>query len=172
MEINHKIEIDLLEFSKSGKFDVVKTGQTRDWILNNFPNPDDFEDGVSWRKGEFEIFTYGDFELHFSNDILYLIFADFIGKINEGKSLSFTNKWIFEKETSEISLTYVMDELSKKKIAYSTKRNDELFSIALRTNENVEMHFESDESTNPSGYFFSAISVMDKSIFNKKERPL
>ena len=162
MKINHKIEIDLLDFVKTGKFDYLKIGQTRAFILENFPNPDGFEDGENWRNGDFEIFTYGDFELHFSNDILYLIFADFEGLIEQGESLSFINKWIFKKNTSQLNLRYVIGELLNSKIDFTTSRKDELFSIILKTTGNVEIHFESDESTNPADYYFSAIWLNDK----------
>lgn len=168
MKINHRIEIDLLEFTRSGKFDVLKNGQTREWVLNNFPDPDDFENGESWRKGEFEIFNYGDFELHFSHDILFLIFADFAGKIDEGKSLTFSNKWIFEEDTAKLNLPYVINELLKEKIDFSTKRNDDLNSITLKTTGDVKIHFEADESTKPMDYCFTAICIYDRSVLNKE----
>jgi len=170
MKINHKIDIDLLEFTKNGKFDVLKNGQTRQWVLNNFPDPDDFEDGVSWKNGDSEIFTYGDFELHFSHDILFLIFADFEGLIDEGDSLTFSNKWIFEKETSKLNLPYVMNELLKAKIDFSTKINDQLNSIILKTAGNVKIHFEAEELTNPIDYCFTAICINDRSVLNKTKK--
>ena len=166
MKPAEKTVINLLTFIKEGKFDVLKTGQNRDWILNNSPNPDDFEDGESWRNGEFEIFNYGDFELHFYNDILYLIFADYQGKIDAGDSLLFTEKWIFEKDTSELNLPYVLEELKKERISFTTEKNDTLFSITLKLESKVELHFESDESSDLEGYQFIAFWIIDKALLN------
>lgn len=162
MQKKDKTEIDLWEFVRNGKFDILKIGQSREWVLNNFPKPDFFENGESWKNGEFEIFSYGDFELHFSNDILFMIFADFTGKVNGGKSLVFSDKWILKKETSKLNLTYVIDKLLKEKIDFSTKRDDKLNSIILKTTKNIEIHFEADASTNPEDYYFSAIWKMDQ----------
>ena len=40
MKLKTPIEIDFLGFFKTGKFDCLKLGQSKEWILNNFPNPD------------------------------------------------------------------------------------------------------------------------------------
>ena len=157
----NKVTIDLFDFIKSGKFDCIKIGQTREWILNNFPNPDGFNDGGNWRNGEFEIFTYGDFELHFSNDILFLIFADFAGEFDPGKSLLFSNKWFFEKDTSQLNVSFVINELIAKRINFSTTINKKLFSVTLKIDK-IEIQFESDESTDPLDYIFSAIWIKEK----------
>jgi len=137
-------------------------------VLDNFPNPDDFEDGESWRNGEFEIFNYGDFELHFSHDILYLIFADFDGMIDAGDALIFTQKWIFEKDTSALNLPYVIDELEKENIRFTQEKNDTLFSIKLNLDNRVVIHFESDESTELLDYQFTALWISDMSIIAQK----
>ncbi len=162
MKMKHKINIDLLEFIRTGKFDYLKIGQTRDWVLNNFPNPDGFEDGDNWRNGEFEIFTYGDIELHFSNDILYLIFADHFDKIQAGKSIDLTNKWVFEKDTSSLSLPFVIQSLLAEKIDFSTKYNGSLNCLTVKTVGNVSLHFESDDSDNPNDFMFIAICLNGK----------
>ena len=39
MKNNHKVEIDMLKLFKTGKFDFLKMEQSKEWILNNFPDP-------------------------------------------------------------------------------------------------------------------------------------
>jgi len=42
----------LLELFKTGKFVFIKIGQSKNWILNNFPYPDDFEAGKTLETSE------------------------------------------------------------------------------------------------------------------------
>lgn len=163
-----KLAIDIFSFIKQGKLDVLETGQTRDWVLNNFPDPDDFEDGVSWKNGEFEIFAYGDLELHFSNDILYLIFADYQGTIDSGDSLLFTNQWIFKKDTMLLNLPYVMQELNNVGINFTIEKKEALNSITIHLESKVAFHFESEESNLPQDYMFVAFWVIDKALLTRK----
>lgn len=62
-------------FLKTGKFDYLEIGQTKDWILNNFPDPEDWSSNSSGIMGA-DIWKYGHIELHFSNDKLTTIFSD------------------------------------------------------------------------------------------------
>ncbi len=167
MKFNRKITISLFSFVKQGKFNVLKTGQTRGWVLDNFPNPDGFEEGDNWRNGEFEIFSYGDFELHFSYDVLYLIFADYQGKIDAGDSLLFTQKWLFEKDTSALNLPFVIKGLKKEKISFEIEKNSKLHAITLHLESKVALHFESDESEELLDYLFVAFWLSDKSLLQK-----
>ncbi|MEP3890401.1 MAG: hypothetical protein ABJN69_08025 [Hellea sp.] len=163
-------QIDILAFVKDGTFDVLKTGQTRDWVLGNFPLPDDFDNGESYRHGEFEIFNYGDFELHFSHDILFLIFADYEGQLESGKSLRLTQKWIFERDTSELSLPYVMQALKDEGIGFEAEKNDSLFSLTLKLDSKVELHFESDESYDLQDYGFVGFWIMDRALLRVSDQ--
>ncbi len=165
-EIDRKVEINILAFVKDGKFDVLKTGQTRDWVLNNFPIPDDFDNGESYKHGEFEIFNYGDFELHFFRDTLYLIFADYKGAINAGTSLLLTHKWIFEKDTSDLNFPYVIEALKKENIDFTTQKNDTLYSVTLHLKSKVDLHFESDNSYELQNYHFVAFWITDRALLN------
>lgn len=157
-------QIDILTFIKEGIFDVLKTGQSKDWVLKNFPLPDDFEDGESYKTGEFEIFNYGDLELHFSHDILFLIFADYQGKLESGDSLLLTRKWVFERDTSELNLPYVIQALEGQGIGLTTEKNDTLYSLTLKLDSKVELHFESDDSYELQDYGFVAFWIIDKAL--------
>ena len=40
MQLPRPISIDMLDFLHDGRFDCIEPGQTKEWILNNFPDPD------------------------------------------------------------------------------------------------------------------------------------
>ena len=99
MKLKEPIEIDFLEFFKTGQFDFLKLGQTKEWILNNFPDPDGNIDKKTLLKVKgFDIWTYGDIELHFKNKILFLIYSDYWyeWKLEGGKNLKL-KKWILRR---------------------------------------------------------------------------
>src|SRR5689334_18675877 len=90
MKLSDPIKIDLLEFFKTGKFDYVKLGQSKEWIVNNFPDRDDATD---YNYND-PIWRYGNIELHFRDDeTLHLIYSDYIDTLDGGPSLRF-DKWI------------------------------------------------------------------------------
>lgn len=43
MKLSHKISIIFLDFFKTGRFDCLKLGQTKEYIVHNFPDPDGFD---------------------------------------------------------------------------------------------------------------------------------
>lgn len=51
MILKEPIEIDFVEFFKTGKFDHLKLGQTKDWILTHFPDPYSRFDQERLKKG-------------------------------------------------------------------------------------------------------------------------
>jgi hypothetical protein len=110
MKLKTPIEIDFLGFFKTGKFDCLKLGQSKEWILNNFPNPDSRFDLESEKSG-FDIWTYDDIELHFENDILFLIYSDhwYEWKLEGGENLNL-DKWIFD-DISRLTLNYVLESI-------------------------------------------------------------
>ncbi len=69
MQLQHRITIDLLEFIQSAKFDYIKLGQTKEWILNNFPDPDGLQDSAEVYDNP--IWWYGNIELHFNGQELF-----------------------------------------------------------------------------------------------------
>src|SRR5262245_51733959 len=91
MTISHNIDIDILDFFKTGRFDYLKPGQTKEWILNNFPDPDDI--GIGDTLMNARIWFYGNIELHFDKDQLSAIFSENINDLDGGRSLNI-NKWI------------------------------------------------------------------------------
>ena len=75
MKLAEPIKIDLLSFIKTGKFDCIKLGKTKEWIIHNFPDPDGFSKEIY----DCRIWLYGNIEFHFRKDAtLFLIFSDYI----------------------------------------------------------------------------------------------
>jgi len=113
MTINNPIEIDLFTFLKNGKFDYIKLGQTKEWIINNFPDPDDtYKDNYNS-----PIWFYGNIEFHFNDDNkLFLIYTDHIDNLNGGQNL-ILDKWIFNRP-KELTIENVTRQLTKEQISY------------------------------------------------------
>jgi len=58
MVLSHPITINLLTFFKTGKFDYLKLGKTKEWILNNFPDPDGDFEKEEYLKNHVNIWQY------------------------------------------------------------------------------------------------------------------
>ena len=108
------LDIDLLDFIKTGKFDYIKIGQTKEWISNNFPSPNRTD------KNNYDspIWFYGNIEFHFYDDdqTLYLIYTDYIDTLDGGEDLRL-NKWIFS-EPDKLTIENVTRHLVKERIAF------------------------------------------------------
>ncbi|WP_378174026.1 hypothetical protein [Aquimarina sp. SS2-1] len=138
MKLKTPIEVDFLEFFKTGKFDYLKLGQTKEWIINNFPDPDGYD--ASFLTEEVNIWTYGGIELHFENKKLYLIFSDYWyeGKLENSKQLKL-NKWIFN-DIGKLNLRFVLESLNTQNIDF--KKKTDTLGVLLRLNSGVELTFE------------------------------
>jgi hypothetical protein len=113
MKLSDPIKIDLLEFFKTGKFDYLKLGQTKEWILNNFADPDDLE----YYTSDYPIWHYGNIELHFRDDeTLFLLYCDYIHTLEGGPSLQL-DKWILN-EPANLELEYVIRHLNRERINF------------------------------------------------------
>jgi hypothetical protein len=113
MKLSSPLDIDLLEFIRTGKFDYIKIGQTKEWISNNFPDPDlMYKDNY-----ESPIWFYGNIEFHFHEDeTLFLIYSDYIETLTGGDNLKL-NKWIFN-EPDKLTIENVTHHLTKQRIAF------------------------------------------------------
>ncbi len=118
MKLKSPITINFLDFFKRGKFDFIKLGQTKEWILNNFPDPDDYN--TEFIKRKFAIWRYGNIEFHFNDsNELFLIYSDYISTLNGGKNL-LLEKWILT-DYNKLKLSHVLAELNKESIDYKKK---------------------------------------------------
>ncbi|WP_109098214.1 hypothetical protein [Aquimarina sp. AU58] len=168
MKLKTSIEIDILEFFKTAKFDYLKLGQTKEWILNNFPDPDCF--GTNFLTEEVNIWTYGGIELHFENKKLYLIFSDYWyeGKLDSSRQLKL-NKWIFE-DVSQLNLLFVLTKLNEHNIDYK-KKTDNL-GVLLRLKSGVELTFENIndiEGLNSNGFQLTSFALVEENPYRWKE---
>ncbi len=168
MKLKTPIEIDFLEFFKTGKFDYLKLGQTKEWIVNNFPDPDCYDS--SFLTEEVNIWTYGGIELFFENKKLYLIFSDYWyeGKLSDTKQLKL-NKWIFE-DIDKLNLLYVLSKLNEHDIDYKKKADN--LGVLLRLKSGVELTFENIEdikglSTND--FHLTSFSLVAENPYRWKE---
>lgn len=159
MKLNNPIDIDVLDFFKTGKFDYLKLGQSKEWILNNFPDPDDF--GMGENLLHAKIWFYGNIELHFDKEDLCLIFSENIHDLTGGQFLKL-NKWILE-EPGKLSLAYVILQLNKQRIDFfkKTERLDEEYIRLQIVDSNVWLTFinHENEFTNPNDFMLSAFSL-------------
>lgn len=163
MKFNHKIEIDMFEFLKTGKFDYIEIGQTQDWILNNFPDPDGFVDDGRFTTVN-NIWLYGKIEFHFSNHRLVMIFSDhfqypdYLGeKFNLGENI-IVKPWIF-KHPKKLTLDYVMRKFVKVGIDFDKRTTP--YSIDLMLNSGVKLLFQNPNNSknrNPNRYLMTAFA--------------
>ncbi|WP_422107784.1 hypothetical protein [Winogradskyella sp.] len=141
MKLNHKIKIDLFEVFKSGKFDFIRIGKDKNWILKNFPEPDEYEAGKTLESSR--VWRYGNIEFHFENNLLTQIFTDYIDSLDGGENIEL-GKWIF-KEPEKLTAEYVIRHLTECRIDFWAKSKMTEFicqtSIWL-TNSNVYLNFQ------------------------------
>lgn len=123
MKLNHKIEIDIFEFFSKGKFDYLKMGQDRSWILHNFPEPDDWLNAVAMEYSK--VWRYGNIELYFEDNKLFRIFTDYIEDLDGGDSLEL-KKWILE-EPEKLHLSYCIQEFLENKLSFKLEYYDKAF---------------------------------------------
>ncbi len=173
MKLKEKIVIDFEEFFKSGKFDFLKLGKTKEWIINNFPDPDYFDENQHVYKDD--IWRYGNIELHFNKDKLFLIFSDYVDELDGGNSLEL-KKWFLE-NTDKLKLSDVISELNKKHIDFNKRKSkivENAVNLELQSNVQLGFHLEEKENednvkflerckkTNQDEFRLSSFSLMTK----------
>lgn len=151
MKLPIKIEIDVLDFLKRAKFDCIKLGQSKELILNNFPDPDNFCD--AFMGSRINIWNYGDIEFHFDKaNSLFLIYSDYLEELDAGEYLQ-VNKWILN-DYSKLCLKNVLTELNKEGIDYC--KSTQNLSVILKLKSGVELGFkgiEADQNKLHINYF-------------------
>ena len=110
-----QIEIDLLSIFKSGIFYNLKVGTTRDWMLKNFIEPDNVEDGETWIDSNF--WRYGNIDFFLEDNKLIEICARSINPLIGGKTFRI-DPWIL-KDSKELTVKNVVEELLSEKIDFT-----------------------------------------------------
>ena len=147
MKFRNKIVIDFTEFLKSGKFDYIKPGQTKEWILNNFPDPDLYCRGShsDFMNPRNRIWTYGFIEFHFnSSNELVFIFSDNLNAPGSD-DLMIVNRIYTGQDTT---LIRIQSGLNAQKIDYFKSGN--AYGVNLILKSGVELGFIDDDPPVPT----------------------
>lgn len=182
MKLNHKIQVDILEVFKSGKFEFIKPGQTKEWILNNFPDPDDFEAGKTLPTAD--LWSYGDIDFYFHGGHLTQIFTDDIDTLDGGEKITI-KKWILDKPNT-LSVQFVIQNLISTRVSFLVKHHllEHVSQTSVGLVEScVHLNFQPIDSEvskrfdeldksdkkriNPNTYVLCSITLMNNEEFKK-----
>ncbi len=157
MKLKKPVDVDLYKFVTKGEFDFIETGQTKEWILNNFPDPDRIGD----MGHSLYIWLYGNIEFHFDKEILFTIWCDNFSELNAGKNISL-DKWIFD-NVKELTVSKMIKVLNQEKLNFTLVHK--YGSVIIRIlDSNVDLYFspEYDENyinTDTDNLCFSAFGL-------------
>lgn len=98
------IRVSLRDFILKEKFECVKLGATKGWLSKNFPEPDDYFSGKSAVTSN--IWRYGNLEFHFHNDILFMIFTDYVESVDGGPKLDM-DLWELESDEPSFLIDWI-----------------------------------------------------------------
>lgn len=168
MQLKDKIAINFLEFFKTGEFDCLQLGQSKEYIINNFPDPDGFNGSFMHPRKSGDIWRYGNIELHFDKgNKLWMIFSDYINTLTGGNNL-ILKKWILE-PPQELRLLKVIEYLNKEHIDFEKRTEKVLHQISIKLlKSNVKLSFLLEEKNqrtkfgiaDPNDYVLGAFSLM------------
>jgi hypothetical protein len=135
-----KVNIDFLDFVKTGKFGFLKLGESKMEIINlGFP-PEDWLNGET--KESSRIWRYGNIELHFNNENdLIGIFTDYVSNIDGGESISISNWWILSNDNTNPDLLSTIKELNSLNLDY-IKTTFDIGYIELKLSNGVYFVFD------------------------------
>ncbi len=142
MRLKEKLVIDFKQFFKFGKFDFIKLGKTKEWVIHNFPDPDGYLDHSSVFKDD--IWRYGNIEFHFHQEELFLIYSDYVDTLAGGDSLEL-EKWFLSKPT-QFDLLCVMRFLNEERVDFAKKTSTAIpSSVVLELTSGVDLGFALEE---------------------------
>ena len=134
------MNIDILDFVKTGKFGFLKLGESKDEIINQGFPPEDWLNGES--KESSRIWRYGNIELHFDNgNDLSGIFTDYVSNIDCGESITISNWWILPNGKKTPDLLSTIKELNCLGLNY-TKTTFDVGYIELKLSNGVYFSFD------------------------------
>ncbi len=134
-----RIDVDLKEFFLTGKFNCIELGQSEDWIIKNFVEPDEkYTDKMS----NVTSWIYGSTEFFFKENNLFTIYSDgWFDFFTDAKNIQY-KKWILE-DISKLTLKYVLTVLNTEKVNYKVKFDKNLENVTVYIEKsNVELLFE------------------------------
>lgn len=142
-----KMNIDILDFVKTGTFGFVKLGESKSEIISQGFPPENWLNGETRESSK--IWRYGNIELHFNNgNDLSGIFTDYVSDIDCGKSISISNWWILPNGKKKPNVFNTIKELKKLSIDF-TKEYFIPGYIEIRLSNGVYFSFDHPED-NPN----------------------
>lgn len=159
MKLNHKIEINLLDFIKTGKFDYVTIGHTKEWITANFPEPD-FK---TKSKNKSSCWGYGKIEFWFVDERLNMIFTDHLEYLDAGSEIELDKSIFSDQNVNKLNL--LQSKLNESCIDYQIQHKTNLEQIIITiTQSKVELRFGfHDEKTKIDDYELFSIALKSDS---------
>ena len=160
IKLKNPVNVDLFKFVTKGEFDYIENGQTKEWILNNFPDPDQIGDmghGLS-------VWLYGRIEFHFDKEILFSIWCDNFIDFTAGKNIKL-DKWIFN-DVKKLNVSKMITILNQNKLNFTLIHK--YGSVIIRIlDSNVDLYFspEYDEDygdTETENLHFAAFGLSHK----------
>lgn len=144
MKMARKIPIDMRDVLRTGRFDCLQIGQTKEIILHNFPDPDAWG-GSSEQSVIIEgspIWRYGNIELHFDGPRLFLIFSDYLDELQGGESLA-VDPWFLHRP-EKMTLLEVIRTLNDERIDFTkkTRNHGESEDVTLVLASGVALQFD------------------------------
>ena len=138
MRYHFPIAIDIYDFLYTGRFDYLAIGQSAESILQMFPAPDCVPKGLLVQKG-WNIWLYGDIELHFSDNRLTQIRADFQpdAALSGGRWVKL-NPWFFANGCLDVYA--VIQRLVQRNIDFI--KTETHTNLILQLQSGVELIFE------------------------------
>lgn len=139
MRYHFPISVDMSDFLATGRFDYLEIGQTAEMILQMFPAPECVPKGLLVQKG-WNIWLYGDIELHFLDNRLIQIRADCQPglPLRGGRWLSLS-PWFFNQSERQ-DLYSAIAKLVPQRIDFI--KIDTPTALILRLQSGVELLFE------------------------------
>jgi hypothetical protein len=108
----------------------IKLGQTKAWILSNFPDSDDFTPDMLTAR--WAIWTYDRLEFHFDADNrVTAIYTDYLAELPHNTRLR-VKPWIFA-HVAQLTLLYVLRELNEEGIDYEKQTGSLGVCLRLRS---------------------------------------
>lgn len=138
MRYHFPIAVDIYDFLYTGRFDYLEIGQSAESILQMFPAPDCVPKGLLVQKG-WNIWLYGDIELHFSDNRLTQIRADFQpdAALSGGRWVKL-NPWFFANGCLDVYA--VIQRLVQRNIDFI--KTETHTNLILQLQSGVELIFE------------------------------
>ncbi|MBX7156470.1 MAG: hypothetical protein U0Y96_02785 [Candidatus Kapaibacterium sp.] len=124
-----KVEVDFLDFIRTGTFGFLKLGESKTEIINQGFPPEDWVHGETIESSR--VWRYGNIELHFiDRDTLSGIYTDYISSIDCGENVIVSNWWIIPNGKEVPSLLQTIKELNTQHLDY-TKSTSIIGNIEL-----------------------------------------